>query len=94
MILHTVNKSPNAAPALQSCLRFSGDDDGIVLLEDGVYAAASAATGLAQRRRVYAIRADVLARGLADRLMESVEVIDYSGFVKLCAEFPVVKNWS
>lgn len=95
MILHTVNKSPHTTRAMASCLEFSRQEDGIVLLEDGVYAAvAGASSTLAERPRVYAIRADVLARGLSGRLTDAVEVIDYAGFVKLCVEFPVVKNWS
>lgn len=96
MILHTINKSPFASPAVSSCLRFAAPDDAIVLLEDGVYAAAGQTgsplhdCGLA----IFAIRADVNARGLASRLDTGIKVIDYPEFVNLCTRYDIVKNWS
>jgi len=87
-MLHTVNKSPYANTALESCLRFVQQGDVILLLEDGVYAAA-AGTSKAhliekalETHPVYAIQADVKARGL-ENLIEGVELADYTGFVKL-----------
>lgn len=96
MILHTVNKSPLRYGSLASCLQFVAEGDALLLLEDGVYAAMRGADcGLASRSGpVYAIAADVAARGLAGRLREGVEMIDYRGFVNLCTRYEVVKNWS
>ena len=39
-MLHTINKSPFQNSALENCLRLARDGDVILLLEDGVYAAA------------------------------------------------------
>lgn len=97
MILHTVNKSPFRTDCLRNCLRFIGDGDAVLLLEDGVYGASQGVeTGLDARPDlpVYAIAADVAARGLADRIRDRVRVIDYDGFVELCTQYAIVKNWS
>lgn len=100
MILHTVNKSPLASGCLIACLRFVVPGDAIVLLEDGVYAAGRGVdcgfdyhfenTGPA----VYAVSADIDARGLTRRLRDNVGVIDYDEFVSLCTQYDVIKNWS
>jgi tRNA 2-thiouridine synthesizing protein B len=95
MILHTINKSPLRHRSLQSCLQFCAGQDGVLLLEDGVYAAMRGVDcGLDSRPGpVYAIAADVDARGLAGRLRDDVVVVDYAGFVDLCTRYEVVKNW-
>lgn len=96
MILHTVNKSPLQDPSLGSCLQFMAQNDGVVLLEDGVYAAIrnvdfglSAAPG-----PVYALESDIRARGLSTRLRDDIKVIGYEDFVALCTEYDVVKSWA
>jgi len=87
-MLHTVNKSPYANTTLESCLRFVQADDVILLLEDGVYAAASGTSKshliekVLDTHAVYAIQADVKARGL-DNLIEGIKLADYQDFVKL-----------
>lgn len=97
MILHTVNKSP-VGPTLASCLRFMADNDALVLLEDGVYAATPGwgdklSALIDAGHPVYAIKIDVDARGLSERLLEGVQVIEYGGFVDLCTNYQVVKSW-
>lgn len=95
MILHTVNTSPFAHSALDSCLTYLRNGDALLLLEDGVYAAlADVDAGLERAGTVYALDADVKARGLASRLADGVEIVDYEGFVDLCTQFEKVKNWS
>jgi len=87
-MLHTVNKSPHSNTGLESCLRFVRDGDVVLLLEDGVYAAA-AGTGKShiveqalKSNTVYALQADIKARGL-DKLIEGIQLADYNDFVKL-----------
>jgi tRNA 2-thiouridine synthesizing protein B len=96
MILHTVNKSPLTHRSLASCMQFIGESDGLLLLEDGVYAALHdvCSADMSKATKIYAIAADVEARGLKDRLVEHISVIDYREFVNLCTQFDVVKNWS
>ena len=79
------------ADLLESCLRFVREGDVILLLEDGVYAAAAGTSKshlvekALERHKVYAIQADVKARGL-DKLIEGVTLADYRGFVWLLEE--------
>ena len=87
-MLHTVNKSPFSHSSLESCLRFVGEGDVILLLEDGVLAAVSDTSrstlieAALKTIPVYAIEADVQARGL-DKLVDGVRMASYADFVKL-----------
>ena len=99
MILHTVNRPPSAG-VLRECLAHALPGSGILLLEDGVYAAQDTpanrvlAGQFLESHRWYALRADLEARGLADRVMEGIEAVDYPGFVALCCEYAKVQNWN
>ena len=97
-MLHTVNKSPFANTALESCLRFAGEGDVVLLTEDGVYAAAAGTarstlveSALEKGFRVCALSADLKARAV-DALIEGVEVVDYDGWVRLLEEH-VCQAW-
>ena len=93
-MLHTVNKSPFQNSALENCLRLARDGDVILLLEDGVYAAAvgtvksSLIEQAVRRHAVYAIEADLKARGL-DKLIKEVRIAGYGDFVDLVEKHPV-----
>ncbi len=93
-MLFTINKSPFLFGNLESCLRTAPADAPILLYEDGVYAAAAGTRVEALTRQaltqhpVYALVADVQARGLA-RLVAGVQVIDYAGFVELVEQHNV-----
>lgn len=99
--LHTLNRSPPAAPALASCLRVALPGHGILLIEDGVYAAVAADAGAQALRdaqpdiAIYALGADLAARGIAaSALLDGVQVIDYEGFVDLACRYDKVLGWS
>ena len=93
-MLHTINKSPFQNSALENCLRLARDSDVILLLEDGVYAAAAGTVKSSlieqavKRHAVYAIEADLKARGL-DKLVKEVRVASYGDFVDLVEKHPV-----
>jgi tRNA 2-thiouridine synthesizing protein B len=93
-VLHTVNQSPFRNSALENCLRLAQKGDVILLLEDGVYAAAAgtARSSLIERavkqHAVYAIDADLKARGLGN-LIKEVRVASYADFVDLVEQHPV-----
>lgn len=97
MLLHTVNQSPQAGPALASCLRAARPGSHILLIEDGVYAGrqlSDSSTALTSSGCIiHALRADVEARGLADRIATGIELVDYAGFVALAAECHAVQSW-
>jgi tRNA 2-thiouridine synthesizing protein B len=93
-MLHTVNKSPFQNSSLENCLRVAQQGDVILLLEDGVYAASAgtAKSSLIEQAvkqcMVYAIDADLKARGLAN-LIKEVRVASYGDFVDLVEQHPV-----
>ena len=94
-MLYMVNKSPLMFGSLQSVLRIAPEGDPILLYEDAVYAAAQGTTSedlikeTLKRHPVYALQADVEARGLGP-LIEGIQMIDYDGFVELVEQHQVV----
>jgi tRNA 2-thiouridine synthesizing protein B len=98
-MLHTVNKSPFEHTALETCLRFASRGAAVLLIEDGVYAAArdTAVAKLVQealkRVSIFALKPDIEARGMQSRVMDGVRLVDYGGFVDLVAEHNAVQSW-
>jgi tRNA 2-thiouridine synthesizing protein B len=98
-MLHTVNKSPFEHNTLETCLRFARQGAAVLLIEDGVYAAArdTAVSKQVQealkRVAIYALKPDVEARGMQNRVMDGVRLVDYGGFVDLVAEHNAVQSW-
>ncbi len=98
-MLHIVNKSPFQTHTLDSCLRLAQDGSALLLIEDGVYAAtvgSAAETRMREacaRLKVYALRPDLDARGVAAKVVEGVTLIDYAGFVDLAVQYPTSQSW-
>jgi tRNA 2-thiouridine synthesizing protein B len=94
-MLYKINKSPLMFGNLKSVLRIAPTGDPILLYEDGVYAAVKGATSedvirqALQQHPVYALRADLEARGLTS-LVDGIQVVDYEGFVELVEQHHVV----
>jgi len=71
----------------------------VLLIEDGVYAATRGSAAEAKMRdamgqlKVYVLRPDMEARGMADRVMDGVTLVDYGGFVDLVTEHPNCQSW-
>jgi len=100
MLLHTVNKSPFERNSLESCLRVAEDGAGVLLIEDGVYAAMDNTTvaDLIKKRmgnvKFYVLGPDVDARGLGNQSMiDGVESVDYAGFVDLVEKHSATQAW-
>ena len=98
-MLHTVNKSPFEHKALESCLKFARQGSAVLLIEDGIYAAARD-TAVSQQMQealksvsLYALKPDVEARGMQHRVMDGIRLVDYEGFVDLVAEHSAVQSW-
>ncbi|CAG0951931.1 Protein TusB [Burkholderiales bacterium] len=98
-MLHIVNKSPYERNSLESCLRLAAKGSKVLLIEDAVTAAVrdgafAAKLGAAlQQVEVYALVPDLAARGLKDRVLPGVRLVDYGGFVDLVAESNPVQSW-
>ena len=96
-ILHIVNQSPFASTVLKQCMDRLKHNDGLVLLEDGVYSATSQhplAKNIASIKRCYVIKNDLLARGInPSEIIHTIQLIEYDEFVKLTIEFPLNHSW-
>ncbi len=98
-MLHIVNKSPFERDSLESCLRLAKQGSAVLLIEDGVYGAAQGSSveakvqGAMANVKVYALDADLQARGMANKVLDGVTVVDYGGFVDLVAEHSNLQSW-
>jgi tRNA 2-thiouridine synthesizing protein B len=98
-VLHTVNKSPFEKNAFADCLRHAQPGSTLLLIEDGVYAAMRGTQHSARVEQaaktvwILALRPDVEARGLQDKLLAGIALIDYDGFVDLVVEHTAVMPW-
>ncbi len=98
-MLHTVNKSPTERNTLESCPKHLKKGGAVLLMEDGVYGAlkGTASTKLVEQALknypIYALYPDIEARGVQDRVINGIKLVDYSGFVDLVVEYPTVQAW-
>lgn len=96
--LHCVSQSPHAGSALAECAAVIREGSAILLLQDGVYAAAAGSRCRSQLDalppgvRVHALQADLQARGLAE-LHPRVQVVDDAGFVALAVAHATSVAW-
>jgi tRNA 2-thiouridine synthesizing protein B len=98
-MLHTMNKSPFERNTFDTCLAHLKKGHALLLIEDGVYAATKdtdAAKKLQEAMKtvqVYALQPDIEARGMQNRVLDGVKLVDFGGFVDLAAEHPTVQSW-
>ncbi len=98
-MLHIVNKSPFQCNSLESCLRLATKGSVVLLIEDAIYGATkgsgveAAVQGAMASVKIYALGADLQARGMANRVLDGVTVVDYGGFVDLVAEHGNCQSW-
>lgn len=98
-MLHIVNKSPYDRNSMDAVLRLATSGSAVLLIEDGVYAATRGNVDEAKIKaampglKFYALKPDMDARGVADRVMDGISLVDYSGFVDLVAEQPNCQSW-
>jgi len=99
MLLHTVNKSPFERDAFKACLQHAKKGDSVLLIEDGIYAALKDTAVAAQIQQamknvtVYALTPDLEARGMKERVLDGVKLVDYAGFVDLTVQCKAVQAW-
>lgn len=98
-MLHIVNKSATERSSLDSCLKMATKGSAVLLIEDAVYAAtkgnpaAAKIQAAAADLKIYALGPDLAARGMAGRVLDGVNVVDYGGFVDLVAEYRNCQSW-
>jgi len=98
--LHTVNKSPFERDSLSSCIRLAAKGSAILLIEDGALGAMAGTdhsdmvSGVMKDVSVYVLGPDLAARGMSeDRVIDGIQVVDYSGFVELTAKHDTCQSW-
>jgi len=98
-MLHVVNKSPFEKNSLESCLSCVTDGSAVLLIEDGVYgvlkgsSVSEALQGAMSKVKIYALESDIKLRGIADKVMDGINLTDYNGFVDLATEQDKVQSW-
>lgn len=97
MNLHTINKTSQHAALYENMLSAVSGKDTILLIEDGVYSALEAHSGLFQHLssdiEILALEADVSARGLTGKLASYVQVINDNAFVQRSCDNDKVISW-
>ena len=99
-ILHTVNKSPFEKDSLDTCIAHALDGSAVLLIEDGVYAAARGTAveprvhDAMPRLNIFVLANDCKARGLTEaELIDGIVPVDYGGFVDLVTGHDSVQSW-
>jgi sulfur relay protein TusB/DsrH len=90
--LHTLNRCGDH-PAVRACLTALGAGDTLLLIEDGVYNLANPEHPFWSHSEVklLALAEDLIAR--ATTPAQSVNTVDYPGFVALTASHSPIVNW-
>lgn len=93
-MLHIVNQSPFTSNSLESCLRVAQSNDVILLIEDAVLAVGWAELAKPNKFTIYALKSDIEARGLSDKVIAKIKLIDYAEFVELTVQHHPIQTWS
>ncbi|GGO69264.1 sulfurtransferase complex subunit TusB [Bowmanella pacifica] len=95
MILHLLRASPFSDQSLCQCLGRVTEQDGIVLMQDAVYALRGQEQAwynpMTSVSSLYALKEDIEARGIS--APEQVHVIGYPELVTLTLKFDNVISW-
>ena len=93
--LHTISGSPSSG-LLDSCLKLICPGDGILLIQDGVYYGCPPylLDCVSRDNSIFALREDLLARGVLSKLAERIDPVGYRRFVELTIDYDKVISWS
>lgn len=95
-MLHTLSRSPYQID-LDAMLRNVGSEDALLLFQDGVSGALANSAMLmpilAAGVPVYALKEDVMARGMIAQISSKVVLIGYNDFVELTAQHSGQMAW-
>ncbi|WP_456267260.1 sulfurtransferase complex subunit TusB [Kushneria sp. AK178] len=90
--LHLVNRSPFSTRILDELAAAVSEGDHVLLIEDGVYAAATATSRvLPQGINLWALAEDCTSRGVIP--MPETGTLDMAGFVALTASTERTVSW-
>lgn len=100
-VLHLVNHTPHGNESLARCLASLGEDDGLLLIEDAVYAALNGVLSpedlqvlVAANSQCFVLEPHLAARGLSGRrLTDGFQCVDFADFVDLVASYDTSISW-
>jgi sulfur relay protein TusB/DsrH len=78
----------NHPSALAGCLELAGDQDAVLLIQEGVRASIEN-----QTRQIFALKEDRELRSIKAMPGRNVELVDYAGFVKLTEAHAPIVSW-
>ncbi len=96
--LHMLSHSPFSDGRLASCLRLLAPGDALLLTGDAVYALTENTAQLQALElmpdsvALIALDEDLQARALVS-LPSRLTIVDYNGFVELCARYARINSW-
>ncbi|MDP5031061.1 MAG: sulfurtransferase complex subunit TusB [Paraglaciecola sp.] len=95
MILHQIFTNPSTESHLQQCLDICGDEDGILLMQEGVYGHLHSLIkhAIARGLSVYVSQKDLAARGLTLQTT-NITVVNDGQWLALCLQYHKVVTWS
>ncbi len=98
--LNIVNKSPFEKHTLSQCLSRVAPGGAVLLIEDAVCAVVPGGAfseqldTAAAQQKLYVLEPDLAARGFADlNLPDTINRVDYKGFVDLVTQYDLVHSW-
>ncbi len=93
--LHIINKAASNSQLYRDCLDSLHDDDGVIFIESAVYTACGAEPEMFSNFNItaYALKTDILARGIQDKISEKITVVDDGEFVELCCLYKKSVSW-
>ena len=94
MILHKVSTSPFESGSLSQCLKIMTSEDGLLLLQDGVYATKHQdfLPRLESLPNVYLLTDDLKARAVSTETPK-LKQVSYEQFVELSLQYTKVLSW-
>ena len=94
MILHKISTSPFENNTLSQCLKRMAIEDGLLLIQDGVYAIKhqDSLLSLQALPNVYVITDDLKARAISPE-DTSFKLISFEQFVDLSLQYSKVLSW-
>ncbi|MBZ9556692.1 MULTISPECIES: sulfurtransferase complex subunit TusB [unclassified Modicisalibacter] len=95
MLLHLLNRSPASSQVPQDALRAMGAHDRLLLIESAVYGAVAPQADLfaALEGRCFALREDLVSRGLVEHCAPWIAMVDMAEFVDLTAQTQRTVSW-
>jgi tRNA 2-thiouridine synthesizing protein B len=98
-MLHIVRQSPFESPSWKRCLGALLRDDVLLLIENGVFCGLQKTKShnlpfaLVREGRVFVLEEDAVARGIAKRLIDDIQRINFDAFVDLTITHYPIMQW-